>query len=84
MTFKTKLDCSTLTDDQHKHIIRNIEYFFSVMNTRDEVEFEYKWLYNFVWSLESMSFICPREREKYHALIKEKYEENLERIEKRS
>lgn len=83
MTFKNKLACSTLTDNQNHVIIHNIEYFFSKCDTRDEIEFEYKRLYNFVWSLEAMSFICPREREKYHVFIKEKYEENLERIEKR-
>ena len=83
MTFKNKLPSSTLTDEQHKRIIQSIEYFFSVMGTRDEVEFEYKWLYNFVWSLEAMSFINPNERKKYHVFIEEKYDENLERIEKR-
>lgn len=83
MTFKNKLACSTLTDNQHHVIIQNIEYFFSMCDTRDKVEYEYKWLFNFVWSLNTMSFICPREREKYLTFIKEKYEENLERIEKR-
>lgn len=28
MTFKNKLACSTLTDNQHKQIIQNTEYFF--------------------------------------------------------
>lgn len=83
MTFKDKLACSTLTDHQHHKIIQLTEYFFQTLDTIDELEYEYKWLFNFVWSLETMSFICPREREKYLVFIKEKYEENLERIEKR-
>lgn len=84
MTFKEKLACSTLTEDQHKRIIQNTEYFFSVLDTRDELAYELEWLSKFVWCLETMSFICPREREKYLVFIKEKYEENMERIEKRS
>ena len=84
MTFKNKLACSTLTDNQHHRIIQNIEYFFSVVDTIDELEYECKWLSTFVWSLETMSFICPCEREKYLVFIKEKYEESFERIKKRS
>ena len=83
MTFKNKLACSTLTDNQHKSIIQNIEYFFSILDSKLELDYEHLWLSNFVWNLETMSFICPREREKYLAFIKEKYDENLERIEKR-
>lgn len=84
MTFKEKLSCSTLTDDQHRRIIQNAEYFISVMDTRDELEYQQGWLSAFVWCLETMSFICPREREKYLAFINEKYENRLEEIEKRS
>lgn len=84
MTFKKKLACSTLTDGQHEHIIENTRYFFSLMDTKDEVEYQQGWLSAFVWCLETMSFICPREREKYLTFINEKYENRLEEIEKRS
>ena len=84
MTFKNKPACSTLTDDQHRRIIQNTEYFISVMDTRDELEFQQAWLSTFINCLETMSFICPREREKYLAFINEKYENRLKEIEKRS
>lgn len=81
MTFKDKLACSTLTDNQHDQIIRHIEFLFTICATPDELLDEYKWLCTFIWNLESMSFICPREREKYLVFIQEKYEDYLERIE---
>ena len=80
MTFKEKLSCSTLTDDQHKRIIRAIDNFFCICFEEEELLREYYWLIKFISYLHSMSFICPREVEKYRVYIKEKYEENLERI----
>ena len=80
MTFKNKLSCSTLTEDQHKRIIQHVEYCLYICYDEDELLREYHWLIEFISSLHSMSFICPREREKYMVFIKEKYEENQERI----
>ena len=84
MTFKEKMACSTLKDEQHRQIIQNSEYFLSLSYTRDELEHDYKWLVTFIYTLETMSFICPREREKYLVYIHEKYEDKLEEIKKRS
>lgn len=81
MTFKNKLSCSTLTDDQHKRIIQNVEYlFFLCFDDKEELLKEYRWLIEFVTSLCTMGFICPREHEKYMVYIKEKYKESQERI----
>ena len=80
MTFENKLSCSTLTDDQHHRIIRSVDNFFCICFDEEELLREYYWQLEFISSLHSTSFICPREVEKYRFYIKEKYEENLKRI----
>lgn len=64
---------SNLTDDQHKKIVQRIEEIKTLRPL--EAGMDAKFLNEFLWNLESMSFICPAERMSYQNAIKEAMKE---------